>query len=281
MQAARERTGVDFYCRAAEIDYLQAIALQLPPDSRAVNIGAGLGTTALALLQARLDLLVVSVDWAPCPEELAALQVHAPTGWEQRYLRLLQSSPAAGQAWAFGPVDLVLVDGGHYYPECQADARAWYPHLAPDGWLLFHDVNAIMLPEVAPAVQDFVNEVGAIFQDLIDTLAAYRKPPAPLPPAFTVACLKTTLRQIEERERAGDYLTRNQLILEAWRLAVLLDYPAGVRFDQDDPAWPVVLIELPTGQVSWHITQHAQAWDGHGTPEKWRRVQVYCEGDHQ
>jgi hypothetical protein len=57
------------------------------------------------------------------------------------------------------------------------------------------------------------------------------------------------------------------------------------------PRWPVVGIELPTGQVTWHVSQadfdklglaerlakvdHA-TWDGHSTEEKYRRLAA-CE----
>jgi hypothetical protein len=50
--------------------------------------------------------------------------------------------------------------------------------------------------------------------------------------------------------------------------------------------WPVLCIELPTGQVTWHIERfdfysagferfpqlHHSVWDGHSTKEKLRRI---------
>lgn len=38
------------------------------------------------------------------------------------------------------------------------------------------------------------------------------------------------------------------------RICADLGFPAGVRV-VDDPEWPCILIDLPTGQVSWHISQ--------------------------
>jgi hypothetical protein len=52
-------------------------------------------------------------------------------------------------------------------------------------------------------------------------------------------------------------------------------YPAGVRFDRDAPEWPVVYIELPTGQVSWHVPQHPLKWDGHTVDQKYERTHLY------
>ena len=73
-----------------------------------------------------------------------------------------------------------------------------------------------------------------------------------------------------------DYAVRNVLVLHAVAAAAFLGYPAGYRVDPDDPAWPVAYIELPTGQVSWHLPQHPTAWDGHTTAEKYARVRAFA-----
>lgn len=72
-----------------------------------------------------------------------------------------------------------------------------------------------------------------------------------------------------------DYPTRYRLVYEALALAVAAGLPAGVRIDPAEPGWPVVYIELPTGQVSWHMPEHEQAWDGHTTEEKYARIAVF------
>lgn len=80
-------------------------------------------------------------------------------------------------------------------------------------------------------------------------------------------------------ERADtDYDKRYRLVLTAvWR-ASTLNLATGFRIDPTEPEWPVAYIELPTGQVSWHLPQHPIAWDGHGTAEKYRRCRAYAEG---
>lgn len=54
--------------------------------------------------------------------------------------------------------------------------------------------------------------------------------------------------------------------------------------DPEEPDWPVVYVELPTGQTSWHISpddwwifacvprKYGAQWDGHSTEEKYQRV---------
>ena len=87
-----------------------------------------------------------------------------------------------------------------------------------------------------------------------------------------VLVLARILARIEAAD--GDYPKRYGLVFEAMNFALKLDYAAGVRIDPTDPEWPVAFIELPTGQVSWHLPQHLETWDGHDTKEKYRR----CRG---
>lgn len=53
--------------------------------------------------------------------------------------------------------------------------------------------------------------------------------------------------------------------------------------DPAEPDWAVVIIDLPTGQASWHVSpddmslfDHVRradvAWDGHSTEEKYQRL---------
>lgn len=81
---------------------------------------------------------------------------------------------------------------------------------------------------------------------------------------------------IERAEEAERYDVRNRAVLAAVGLAAELGYPCGVRLDANEPAWPVVYIELPNGQVSWHLPQHEREWDGHDTKEKYRRCRDYA-----
>ncbi|MFB9991243.1 hypothetical protein ACFFLM_04520 [Deinococcus oregonensis] len=66
-------------------------------------------------------------------------------------------------------------------------------------------------------------------------------------------------------------------------------FPASLESDPEQPDWPVCIIDLPTGQVSWHIAQSdlhlfmhlpretGRVWDGHTTPEKYDRLNALYE----
>jgi hypothetical protein len=89
------------------------------------------------------------------------------------------------------------------------------------------------------------------------------------------AAFADMLMDIKTHEEAGDYAARNRAVLLVLFWALDMHYPAGIRLDPSEPEWPVVFIELPDGQVSWHLAQHVKPWDGHTTEQKWARVQQY------
>lgn len=89
------------------------------------------------------------------------------------------------------------------------------------------------------------------------------------------------LHQISEHDT--NYPVRYGLVLNAMSRAHQLGYPVGISWDSaDDPELDgfraVVYIELPTGQVSWHMPEHGQPWDGHSTEEKHARIRAYGAG---
>lgn len=87
--------------------------------------------------------------------------------------------------------------------------------------------------------------------------------------------LSMILGLIEQNDT--NYEARYPLVLWAVSTAADEGLPAGFRNDPSEPDWPVAYIELPTGQVSWHLPQHPTAWDGHSTATKYARCRAYAE----
>ena len=85
--------------------------------------------------------------------------------------------------------------------------------------------------------------------------------------------LAVLLGDIEQHDT--DYDARYTLVFEAVNAAIACGYKAGVRIDPAEPEWPVVYIELPTGQVSWHMPQHPVEFDGHTTEQKYQRCNQF------
>lgn len=79
-----------------------------------------------------------------------------------------------------------------------------------------------------------------------------------------------------DRQDPPDYAGRYPLVFSAVLAALTVGYAAGIAIDPAEPDWPVAYIELPTGQVSWHMPAHGQPWDNHSTEEKYNRCHAYA-----
>ena len=51
------------------------------------------------------------------------------------------------------------------------------------------------------------------------------------------------------------YSERNRLASAFARMALVAGFKAGKGVDPDETKWPVVYVETPNGQVSWHIAE--------------------------
>lgn len=78
-----------------------------------------------------------------------------------------------------------------------------------------------------------------------------------------------------------DYEFRTRLVFLALAQAQAAGLLAGVRLDPEEPEWPVVYIELPTGQVSWHVPQHGRPWDRHSKRTGHDRLQRYVAQERE
>jgi predicted O-methyltransferase YrrM len=127
-----------------EVLTLQVIVRSLPLNAMIINIGAGAGTSGLAMAEARLDLLpnIYTVDIAQDGGPLGGLvsEQHAFRDYNTPLVnQILGDSYDVGMAWDKGPVDLVFVDGNHSSLGVERDIDAWLPFVKNGGYMLFHD----------------------------------------------------------------------------------------------------------------------------------------------
>jgi predicted O-methyltransferase YrrM len=152
-------TGVEYYCQVSDVQLLKSIVRSLPDNPICVNIGVGLGTSALAMLEARPDSRIIGIDIDDCPEAHKAID---DAGYydEDRYRFYKFESQELGRMWKLNLVDFVFVDGGHKYDECYNDAVIWWKILKPKGFMAFHDYESQIqiLESVKRAVDDFSKE---------------------------------------------------------------------------------------------------------------------------
>ncbi len=80
------------------------------------------------------------------------------------------------------------------------------------------------------------------------------------------------------------YFDRNQAAMALAKLAQAQGWKVGLRVDQKEPDWPVLMIDLPTGQVSWHLPkdevigqfpEYDRSWDGHDLDMKRKRMEAF------
>jgi len=93
--------------------------------------------------------------------------------------------------------------------------------------------------------------------------------------------LAKLLREIDaiDQNAQPNYARRNALTYQCVGLALEAGMKAGMRLDttQKEPErWPVLFIELPTGEVSWHVANEPQAYTPYSAEVKSRRIRLYC-----
>lgn len=142
--------------------------------------------------------------------------------------------------------------------------------------------------DVAPAL-DLTRRIASAVTDAISAARQADANDQALAALISSTVLSEALRIVPtaaaraEAERDGAYRERAHLVAH---LASL--YPSQIAYsDPDAHDWPVVTIETPTGQMSWHIAPtdvelfaHVERqnglvlpWDGHTTEQKYERLQ--------
>ncbi len=158
---------------AQEIDFLRAIAGDLPDGGVFVNVGVGVGTSSLTVAELRPSVKIYSVDISPgSPFGGLENEVNAfrNAGLSHRLpTQILGCSWEVGAAWDKGQADLIMIDAGHLEEEVTKDIAAWRKHVKRGGVILFHDYDRDVWPAVKSAVDK--NFGGGGF--LVKTLKAF------------------------------------------------------------------------------------------------------------
>lgn len=119
-----------------EVTTLKGLVKSLPANPIIVNIGTGRGISVLAMLEARLDAVIFTVDIGPC--ELAFDLLKKSGQDVDRVIQVRGASAAVGEHFALD-IDAAFIDGDHHYESVCEDIRVWYPKIKPGGIIIFHD----------------------------------------------------------------------------------------------------------------------------------------------
>lgn len=137
----------NIYGMQEEFDWLRATGKTLPPDAVVVMTGAGPGVLLVSLLECgRADLWptvvdIVTTTW--CKKSVERATAEQPSLIPQLYCDrtrwIEQDSNDAGHEYSGKPVNLLILDGDHSDRGIRRDMEAWLNHVAPGGFVFFHD----------------------------------------------------------------------------------------------------------------------------------------------
>lgn len=177
-----EKLAIRFgYMTIGEVRMLKYCARLMAKEKRVptfVNVGAGAGTSALAMREAAPRANIYSVDISPggplggFEGETNAFN-SAMISKARHPTQILGDSGEVAGAWQNGEIDLLFIDDGHQLEEVSRDILSWWPYLRLDGIISFHDYGAKVWPGVAQAVDELVVNAYQLFQ--VDTFIAFRK----------------------------------------------------------------------------------------------------------
>lgn len=117
---------------------------KLTPGSTYLEVGVDKGKSlSVARMVADSHVRVCGVDLREDPE--------VPDTYFFR-----GDSPTIAKDW-IGKIEVIFIDGDHTYEGCKADIDAWYPRMAKNGVMLFHDADESS-PGVVRAIEEFVKK---------------------------------------------------------------------------------------------------------------------------
>lgn len=212
MTLTSEQLRSDFkYLFVDEVPALKSLVRSLSRRPLVINIGAGAGTSGLAILEARPDSILVTIDIQNESSPLGCLEAERDViqraGMKMkvvgRHWQFCMDSVEAGLHWynemrngwqenhGIGFIfkqgaDMVFIDGDHSYEHCRDDIQTWLCVLKDGGIIAVHDYQKHMFehspdgphPKSWPGVDRAVDENLLNKYPLalhVDSLIAFRK----------------------------------------------------------------------------------------------------------
>ncbi len=134
------------YITHAEATALQYLVQSLPFNPIVVNIGAGAGTSGLAIMQARPDVHLTTIDKqlesSPFGCLSAETQVLKDAGVDMSNYSQIHGNSSAVR-WEGELIDMVFVDGDHLENGVRGDILNWEHLIKENGIMVFHDYKKI------------------------------------------------------------------------------------------------------------------------------------------
>jgi predicted O-methyltransferase YrrM len=170
---AKELSEAFGYLRIDEVEALQTLAAMLPPNPKVINVGAGTGTSALSIREARPDAEITTVDISE-GGPLGGLQ-NERNAFDKAKLpypiQILGKSHEVAKEWDGGEVDMIFIDDGHSRSEIEGDILGWIKHLGQGGIMVFHDYDSVHWPDVKNVIDEYFQNSPYLAH--VDTIIAF------------------------------------------------------------------------------------------------------------
>jgi predicted O-methyltransferase YrrM len=163
-----------------ELFTMQAIVQSLPDDAVVVQIGAGVGTGSLGMVEMKPSIQMYTIDISeggPFGGLQNERNAFADTGLPLPH-QILGDSQEVWKDWK-EPIDLIFIDGDHSETGLQRDIDGWLQFLKPGGYVLFHDYQSVNWHGVTSVVDKNMDALGWVKVMNVDTLIAFRYDPEP------------------------------------------------------------------------------------------------------
>lgn len=167
------------YMTLNEVEYLQKTVQMVNTwmNPVFVNIGAGAGTSTIAMAIANISATVFSVDIRAdefemfTNEHLRLKEISEEVS--NRVIRIWGDSKQVGRAFPYN-VDLVFVDGDHEKDGITGDIESWFDKINPGGIICFHDYGSVNWPHVKLVVDNISENLKwqKLFE--IDTFVSFK-----------------------------------------------------------------------------------------------------------
>jgi predicted O-methyltransferase YrrM len=171
------------FLKIDEAQLLMDTADGLGQGAIVVNVGAGAGTSALAVIEQRPDLAKTfyTVDMRDDDNPFGGMlnERHAFQNAKMEDMlpnQIKGDSSSIGKTWGKGPIDFLIIDADHTAEGLTKDIEAWLPHLVTGGYVAFHDYASDKWPEVYAVVNELVSNDHEYEQvDVKSTMILFRK----------------------------------------------------------------------------------------------------------
>lgn len=146
-----------------EAQLLMDTAEKLAQNAIVVNVGAGVGTSALAIIEQRPDLAKTfyTVDMRDDDNPFGGMLNELHAFQNAKMVKLLPNqikgdSSQVGEKWSGGEIDFLIIDADHTVTGLTKDIDAWLPHLSVGGYVAFHDYDSVKWVDVKDTVDNLV-----------------------------------------------------------------------------------------------------------------------------